>query len=284
MENMVGNDNFGYLNGYHNGYLNESYNLYNLPYFDNLMYLISMTVFSFVVGSIGISYILLCKQYSKDYDDTADIYDDEDIYEDDYSNKFSESEDDLMVIGLIGKKYAGKDTVADYLVENYGFVKLAFAGPLKDACENVFGFSHDQLYDSKQKEITDDYWGYSPREILQIVGTELFRNTLPEHLTKFSKDIWIRSIERKIENMQKKGQTRFVITDVRFPNEYDFVNKFGIYGDCWKIVRPTFNDESNTTTHESELFAENADCETVLDNSGTLDDLYKKIDLNMEDM
>ena len=37
------------------------------------------------------------------------------------------------LIGLVGKKRAGKDTVAATLVEGFGFVRYAFADPLKAA-------------------------------------------------------------------------------------------------------------------------------------------------------
>lgn len=286
MEDLINYDNFGHPA--------ETYILYNSQYLENLMYLISIyvfsfvivsiiiSVFSFVIVSIIISFILLCRKYSKDYDENADIYEDEDIYEDSDSDNGTNSDDEFMVVGLVGKKYAGKDTVADYLVDNYGFVKLAFAEPLKQACETVFGFSHEQLYDPQFKEVIDQYWGHSPREILQIVGTELFRNELPKHLTKFSNDVWVRSIGRKIANMRQDGYTRFVITDTRFPNEYDFVNNYKFAGKCWKIIRPSLNDQTSTTTHESELFAENAVCDTVLYNSGTLNELYEYVDRIME--
>ena len=39
---------------------------------------------------------------------------------------------DFDVIGFLGKKGTGKDTCADYLVENHAFEKLSFAGPLKE--------------------------------------------------------------------------------------------------------------------------------------------------------
>ena len=46
---------------------------------------------------------------------------------------------ELIVIGICGLKYAGKDTVADYLVENHKFIKLSFAGELKKLCEEAVG-------------------------------------------------------------------------------------------------------------------------------------------------
>ena len=38
-----------------------------------------------------------------------------------------------MIIGLSGYAQVGKDTVANYLVENYGFVKVSFADPIREA-------------------------------------------------------------------------------------------------------------------------------------------------------
>ena len=36
------------------------------------------------------------------------------------------------LIGLLGRKRVGKDTVADYLINNYNFTKHAFANPIKE--------------------------------------------------------------------------------------------------------------------------------------------------------
>ena len=62
-----------------------------------------------------------------------------------------------MIIGLCGKKRVGKDTFADYLVDNYNFDKYAFANPLKEACRIMFCFNDEQLY-GDQKEDFDSNW------------------------------------------------------------------------------------------------------------------------------
>ena len=43
-----------------------------------------------------------------------------------------------MLIGLIGNKRVGKDTVANFLVEGFQFKKLAFADPIKEVISLLF--------------------------------------------------------------------------------------------------------------------------------------------------
>ena len=57
-----------------------------------------------------------------------------------------------MLIGLLGKKRVGKDTVAEYLIEKYNFIRYAFADPIKEIAGIMFNFSYEQLY-GNQKEI-----------------------------------------------------------------------------------------------------------------------------------
>lgn len=51
-----------------------------------------------------------------------------------------------MIIGLCGLAGSGKDTVADFLVKDHGFVKIALADPLKRVCKEVFAFTDEQLW------------------------------------------------------------------------------------------------------------------------------------------
>ncbi len=127
-----------------------------------------------------------------------------------------------MLLGLVGFAGAGKDTVANVLVEEYGFQKFSFASALKDAAASIFGWDRKLLEgDSEEsrlfRETPDKFWsirfGYdlSPRTALQLLGTESGREV-------FHENIWIYSLERKIMNVPN-----VVISDVRFKNEIDFV-------------------------------------------------------------
>lgn len=156
----------------------------------------------------------------------------------------NDSSDEFILIGVTGRKKSGKDTIGKYLIDNHGFVRVAFADSLKKACKHIFGFTDEQLYDDTLKEVVDEYWQHSPREILQKVGTELFRIELPRLCKNISSDIWIRSVDRKIKKLRSEGHTRFVITDVRFDNELEYITKLQDYikkkhGYTWKVSRPS---------------------------------------------
>jgi len=142
----------------------------------------------------------------------------------------------MVLIGLLAKKYHGKDTAADYLVENHGFVKLSFAKPLKDICRILFGFSDEQLYGSLKEEI-DSYWQMSPRTVFQYVGTDMFRK-------QFNEKFWIMCLKRKyMAIIEANPNADVVISDVRFQNELNLVHELG--GIVIKLYRPCVisNDE-----------------------------------------
>lgn len=50
------------------------------------------------------------------------------------------------IIGLLGHAGSGKDTVADFLVTNYGFIKMSLADEMKRFARRVFEFTDEQLW------------------------------------------------------------------------------------------------------------------------------------------
>ena len=72
-----------------------------------------------------------------------------------------------MIIGLGYKARSGKDTVASYLKEHFGFRQTFFAEPLKEACEVIFRLTKDQLYGDQKFDPVPFWWDMTTREILQ---------------------------------------------------------------------------------------------------------------------
>jgi len=177
------------------------------------------------------------------------------------------------LIGISGRKRHGKDTLGDYLVQNYGYTKIGFADALKNACKAIFGFNEEQLY-GDLKEVDDKFWKTRPRKVLQYVGTDLFRDRISEVLPEVQQDIWIKVVENQILQNPDK---RYVITDVRFDNELEFIKRLN--GLSIKVQRTTNNKSACAKDeHSSESYIDSLETDCVINNNGTLKQLYEKLE------
>lgn len=177
----------------------------------------------------------------------------------------------MNLIALHGLAGSGKDTVADYLTKYYGYTKISFAKPLKEIICILTGWSYPFVngdIDREKREtlIHPDY-GMTCRQLMQFIGTDLFRN-------KLHQDIWLKITKRYLE--EHRGQ-KIVVTDCRFTNEINMMKNFN--ATIILIKRPSLLTtlDSSKPPHESEknLIINNA---LVLVNNGNLNDLYQKID------
>jgi hypothetical protein len=157
------------------------------------------------------------------------------------------------IIGLTGYKGSGKDTAANFMWF-LGYKRFAFADNLKKICEIAFGLSHAQLH-GNAKEIIDTRYNLTPRQIMQIVGTDLFKNRFPH--------IWINAFK----NTYIPGKC-YVITDVRFEDEAQCIKECG-----GKIICINRGLKRNDT-HISEREIPH---DLRVTNTGTKLELYKKI-------
>jgi hypothetical protein len=190
-----------------------------------------------------------------------------------------------MIIGLCGLIGSGKNTAAEYLMKEYGFISVSFAETLKDAASCIFGWDRDMLEgDTKEareaREVKDEWWSerlgfdVSPRYMLQFMGTEVMRGHLhPE--------IWALATEKRILNFD--GPADFVISDVRFPNEFDMIRR--LYGKVWHIQRgplPDWFGKDDPSIHESERAWNRLPVDATLYNNGRIDQLHGTIDVILD--
>jgi hypothetical protein len=198
-----------------------------------------------------------------------------------------------MIIGLCGFIGSGKDTVADYLVNFHEFRRDSFASTLKDAVAAVFGWDRELLEGRTRearewREQRDEWWSerlgrdITPRWVLQYWGTEVCR-------AGFHDDIWVAALESRLA--QRRDHT--VITDVRFPNEIRAIRAQGGRM-VWvhRGVMPHWHDIAamanrgdtkaqrwltDNGIHASETAWVGTDFDAVLDNSGSIDELYSRV-------
>lgn len=177
-----------------------------------------------------------------------------------------------MLIGILGRKGAGKDTIADYLSDQHNFNKLILAEPLKDACKILFNFNDEQLY-GNLKETIDPNWGVSPRVVLQYLGTDIFRKDISKIIPNINGNFWVNLMTSKYKQLQNENSNiRVVISDVRFKNEIDEIHKLN--GIIIKVIRPNLD---NNDCHESEKLIDNLKGDYEIINDKNLDELYEKV-------
>ena len=180
-----------------------------------------------------------------------------------------------MIIGITGKKRSGKDTIADYLIDTRAFGGYKFATPIKNAVADIFLWD-DRWVNGEFKETVDPRWGISPRQAQQVMGTELFRERMPEVLEDFStligSDIWVKRFQYWYEGLPEHFNV--VVSDVRFKNEAAIITAMG-----GKIIRVKRDVLESNDTHASEVEMEMIEPHYVVVNNGTIPELHAKISI-----
>lgn len=178
-----------------------------------------------------------------------------------------------MIIGLSGYAQVGKDTVANYLVENYGYRRVAFADPIREALYRLnpkidiadmrgvyLASAVDGLGWENIKVDSQD-----ARLLLQRMGTEVGRQL-------FGEDFWV---DRALHGVSKFDKV--VLTDVRFPNEYRAIkSREGI---VWRVEKTGVSAVNN---HASETALDQQAFDGIIVNNSTKDDLYATLDYLMQ--
>jgi hypothetical protein len=145
-----------------------------------------------------------------------------------YSSNYREVQT-MVIVGISGKKGVGKDLLGSYLAP-YGFMRTPFAETLKSRVRRDFNLTLDHTDGALKEKPTayvndwspvngkpTDYW--TPRQIMIAYG-QFFR--------QFDPNYWInKTFEAIASSTEWLRADKFVITDVRFKNESNYIKERG---------------------------------------------------------
>jgi dephospho-CoA kinase len=156
----------------------------------------------------------------------------------------------LPNIALIGRMGTGKTTIADLLMQHFGYHRFSWAAPVKAIAQLAYGpIKKDQFYEVVTHRGRDVRTG---RQILQRIGTDALRENVDQ-------DFWIKAGLRTIELDPVRN---LVNDDTRFRNEADALARRGfalvkvVLPEDQRVARLTAAygpQDSEILNHESEL-------------------------------
>jgi hypothetical protein len=147
---------------------------------------------------------------------------------------------EIKIVGLSGKAGSGKDYIAaNFIRPKFGYYPFSLSWHLKVNVVNINNFSYEDVFYIKPPEV---------RSTLQFEGTEVYRAQCGE-------DIWINKMFTWFRVLHESwGINKFVVTDVRFPNEVMAIKNHG--GSVIRIVADSRCGGTNLTdtarVHSSE--------------------------------
>ena len=178
-----------------------------------------------------------------------------------------------MIIGLSGYAQSGKDTVANILVEKYGYKRIAFADPIRELLYEMdppvpVGAGSEKHTVGLQNYV--DVYGWDQAKQHPIVRSML-QNLGVGARKVFGDTFWVYQALSDIA-----PQDKVVVSDVRFVNEADWIKDFT--GQIWRVKRM---GTAAVNEHVSESELDGYPVDQIFVNNGTLEDLELLIGTRM---
>ncbi len=175
-----------------------------------------------------------------------------------------------QLLCLAGKAGAGKDTVADFLVREYDYVKYRFADPLKKLIADRFKLSMPEVNSGDWRNEPREFCGsdtfgnvFSLRSWMQWLGTEVGR-------TIGGEDVWVNAMWKQY--MKNDFPKKMVVCDARFDNEAASFWARG--GEVLAIERP---GAAPALSHASEAGLDEKWWSCSVVNDGSVELLYERV-------
>jgi hypothetical protein len=182
----------------------------------------------------------------------------------------------LPIIGIAGHRGAGKNEVANAIEREHGWFQLAFADPVRTGLLAIDPVIIVENSCVRLSELVRKIgWNeakkiYEVRRLHQKYATEAGRNIHGE-------DCWVDIAHQRILQIESvvNWGSGVLITDVRFPNELQFIRNHGI--GCIYVHRPSIVDGSPELQHESETHLADIrrGCVATIVNDRNVEQLHK---------
>lgn len=168
-----------------------------------------------------------------------------------------------IMIGLTGKARSGKDSVADVLAHRHDFIKMSFAGPIREfVAGKLLGITVQEMEPIKE-EPQAILGGNTPRKVMQFFGTEFGREMV-------SQTLWVDVCMAQATRSMAQGYS-VVISDARFDNEAEAIIEAG--GIVVGLERPGNLGATSNLGHSSESGINPDMVRHLISNSGSLAEL-----------
>lgn len=203
-----------------------------------------------------------------------------------------------MIIGISGKAGSGKDTLGSIIKKlNSSFVIKQYGAKLKEVASILCGVDpiNFESQEFKNSEMPEEWWKFKNptptyggmydkltyREFLQKIGTEALRNNVHS-------DVWVNALYADYKDKAKDyislstgeiikcpgGYPNWIITDVRFPNEFKNIKDRG--GIVIRVNRDYQNPlmpDISIDEHPSETALDDYTFDYVIENDSSIDKL-----------
>jgi hypothetical protein len=199
----------------------------------------------------------------------------------------------MKVLAISGWKGSGKDTIAAYLIEKYGFVRTAFADPLKDMTAAEYGVERSWMDDPKYKEAPLLHLPVNPQDGFSRMLTDFMVKEFKSPSLEEKQVYWTpralcilkgstnRSVDssfwvkRAISVIKSGEKSLNVITDLRYNSEAKQLKE--AFGSDVVFLRIKRFDKS-PSSDPSERDLDNFEFDLYVDNTGSLDKAYGQVD------
>lgn len=180
-------------------------------------------------------------------------------------------------IAISGKARAGKNTVAEMLVDHLKFKNskekiVALADPMKRIVQMMFPEASDECL-------------YGPSELRSQVISDKFKDKNGKALThrqalidlgafgrQYNSDIWLNCLVEDCN--QSKDIDSYIVSDVRFINEFKYLKAAGF--EMVRVLRADSAIIDDVSEKEQDAIL-NSEFDHVIENNKTLDDLRKDV-------